>query len=213
MSHFDLARFVASIPVFLLAITLHEVAHAWVAYKCGDDTAKLMGRITLSPIAHLDPIGSLLFVVSSITGVGFGWAKPVPVNPLRFRNWRRDDILVSLAGVTANLLQAIAWAVLLRLSVRYMHHLAPSLAGAATDLCLLGVVLNVVLMVFNLLPIPPLDGSHIALNLLGVRDPIAVARFSAIGTLLLFLFVTTPAFGSLFGAVIEPVVRLLLWGL
>jgi Zn-dependent protease len=171
---------IVGLPAFLLAITLHEVAHAWVAYKCGDDTAKLLGRFSLSPIAHLDPLGSIMFIVSTRFGIGFGWAKPVPVNPLRFRNWRRDDILVSLAGVTANLLQAIVWAVLLRLSVAFL----PGTLGASVDkLCSIGVRINVVLMMFNLLPIPPLDGSHVALNLLGIRDPMAVARFSMIGTL------------------------------
>ena len=211
MPHSEIVRFVATIPVFLLAITLHEVAHAWVAYKCGDDTAKLLGRLTLSPIAHLDPVGSLVFIVSSLTaGVGFGWAKPVPVNPLRFRNWRRDDILVSLAGVIANLLQAVAWAILLRLSTRY---LSGTMGAAADTLCFMGVMLNVVLMVFNLLPIPPLDGSHIAFNLLGIRDPAAVMQWSRIGMVLLFIFVATPMFGILFNAVIEPVIRLFLWGL
>jgi len=203
-----ITRLIVTLPVFLLAITLHEVAHAWVAYKCGDDTAKLAGRLTLSPIAHLDPVGSLLFIISNfMMGIGFGWAKPVPVNPLRFRHWRRDDILVSLAGVAANLLQAIAWAILLRLTEAY---LTGTFGRSVATLCLFGVAINVLLMMFNLLPIPPLDGSHIAFNLLGVRDPIAIARWSRIGMLALFLFVSTGLFGSFFGAVVEPVIRLFL---
>jgi len=202
-----ITRFIVSLPIFLLAITLHEVGHAWVAYKCGDDTAKRLGRVTLSPIAHLDPLGSLMFVISSFAGVGFGWAKPVPVAVERLRNPRRDDILVSLAGVTANLLQAIAWSVLFRLSRVY---LTGSLGAAIVTFCFLGVVVNVVLMVFNLLPIPPLDGSHVALNLLGIRNPYTIARFTGIGSLLLFLLVTTHAFGLLFSGVIEPIIYLLL---
>ncbi len=207
MSESEIAQFVVKIPVFLLAITLHEVAHAWVAYLCGDDTAKLKGRLSLSPIAHLDVLGSLMFIISSWAGVGFGWAKPVPVNPLRFRNWRRDDILVSVAGVSANLLQAIAWSLVLRVTVVFG---SGSLGGAIATLCFYGVIINVVLMMFNLLPIPPLDGSHVALNLLGVRDPIAVARFSMIGTLMLFLLIGSPAFRLYFDGVIRPVIGLLL---
>jgi Zn-dependent protease len=202
-----ITRFIVSLPIFLLAITLHEVGHAWVAYKCGDDTAKRLGRVTLSPIAHLDPLGSLMFVISSFAGVGFGWAKPVPVAVERLRHPRRDDILVSLAGVTANLLQAIAWSVLFRLGRVY---LTGSLGAAIVTFCFLGVVVNVVLMVFNLLPIPPLDGSHVALNLLGVHNPYTIARFTGIGSLLLFLLVTTHAFGLLFSGVIEPIIYLML---
>lgn len=207
MPESPITRFIVSLPIFLLAITLHEVGHAWVAYKCGDDTAKRLGRVTLSPIAHLDPLGSLMFVISSFAGVGFGWAKPVPVAVERLRHPRRDDILVSLAGVTANLLQAIAWSVLFRLGRVY---LTGSLGAAIVTFCFLGVVVNVVLMVFNLLPIPPLDGSHVALNLLGVHNPYTIARFTGIGSLLLFLLVTTHAFGLLFSGVIEPIIYLML---
>lgn len=207
MPESPITRFIVSLPIFLLAITLHEVGHAWVAYKCGDDTAKRLGRVTLSPIAHLDPLGSLMFVISSFTYVGFGWAKPVPVAVERLRNPRRDDILVSLAGVTANLLQAIAWSVLFRLGRVY---LTGSLGSAIVTFCFLGVFVNVMLMVFNLLPIPPLDGSHVALNLLGIRNPYTIARFTGIGSLLLFLLVTTHAFGLLFSGVIEPIIYLLL---
>jgi len=203
-----ITRFIVSLPVFLLAITLHEVGHAYVAYLCGDDTAKRAGRLTLSPIAHLDPLGTLLFVVSSLAGgIGFGWAKPVPVAVGRMRNPRRDDILVSLAGVTANLLQAIAWSLLLRAAEAY---LSGSFGAAVATLCFIGVVMNVVLMIFNLLPIPPLDGSHVALNLLGIHNPYTIMQFSRIGMLVLFLFVSTGIFGAFFGAIVEPVIRLFL---
>lgn len=198
-------RLIISLPAFLLAITLHELGHAWVAYQCGDDTAKLSGRVTLSPLAHLDPLGTLMYIFSSMSGIGFGWAKPVPVNPLRFRHWRRDDILVSLAGVAMNLVQALAWAGLL--------HAARNIPGSMGEtlwlFCYIGVSMNVVLMVFNLLPIPPLDGSHIAFNLLGIRDPVIMHQWSRIGSLLLFLFVSSGMFGPVFGFVAQPVIRLL----
>ena len=89
-------RFVIFLPALLLALVLHEVAHAWVAYRCGDDTARLAGRITMNPLAHLDPAGTLMMILSILAGFGIGWAKPVPVNPLRYRHYRRDNILGEL---------------------------------------------------------------------------------------------------------------------
>ncbi|MCJ7750179.1 MAG: site-2 protease family protein, partial [Armatimonadetes bacterium] len=110
-----LSRIVGMLPGFLLGIVLHEVAHGYVAYRLGDDTAKRAGRLTLSPIAHIDPVGAIFFILSSLAGFGFGWAKPVPVAVERLRNPRRDEVLVTLAGPAANLLQALAWALVLRL--------------------------------------------------------------------------------------------------
>src|SRR5574340_884600 len=94
---------VVSLPAFLLAIILHEVAHGYVAYRLGDDTAKRAGRLTMSPLPHIDPMGAIFFVISSLSGMGFGWAKPVPVNPSYLRHPGRDDVLVSLAGPVSNL--------------------------------------------------------------------------------------------------------------
>jgi Zn-dependent protease len=177
-----------------------------VAYRCGDDTAKLSGRVTLSPLAHLDPLGTLMFIFSSLSGIGFGWAKPVPVNPLRFRNWRRDDILVSLAGVAMNLVQALVWTALFHAS----KNIAGTLGESLTIFCFIGIVMNISLMIFNLLPIPPLDGSHIAFNLLGIRDPVKVYQWSRLGSLLLFLFVSSGFFSTVFRFAVEPILRLLI---
>ncbi len=200
-----IVRIIVSIPAFLPAIILHEVAHGYAAYLLGDDTAKRAGRLTLSPMAHFDPLGAIFFIVTSIRGVGFGWAKPVPVATHLLRNPRRDDVLVSLAGPAANFGQAVVWALLLRLLVR----LPPSdLVLALATFCGLGVLINVVLMVFNLLPIPPLDGSHVALRLLGVDDPTVAARLAPIGFIVLFLLLGTPFFGSIFGGLVGSVLEL-----
>lgn len=141
------------------AITIHEFAHGWVAHKCGDDTALYAGRLTLNPLAHLDLFGTLCFLI-----MGLGWAKPVPVNPYNFRNPRRDDILVSLAGVSANFLSAVAFAVVFRL----VWQLGPISRTGETVLGLLAmaVQINIVLIIFNIIPIPPLDGSHVLEQLL-----------------------------------------------
>jgi Zn-dependent protease len=200
-------RLIAMLPAFLLAITLHEFAHGYVAYRFGDDTAKRAGRLTLSPLAHLDPLGTIMFLVSAWSGLGFGWAKPVPVNPAYLRNPRRDDVFVSLAGVTANLLQAVAWALLLRLAV----WAAPgSLREALVIFCWYGVGLNLAFLVFNLLPIPPLDGSRVFARLLGIRDPYAVDRMAPLGFVLLVVFVRTPAFDWVIRAVLLPLMQVFL---
>ena len=202
-----IVRIVANLPAFLLAIILHEIAHGYVAYLCGDDTAKRAGRLTLSPLPHIDPVGAIFFIFSSIAGVGFGWAKPVPVNLYRLRNPRRDEVLVTLAGPAANLLQAVAWAILLRLAARY---LGGDLAVSVVTFCYLGIRINVILMLFNLLPIPPLDGSHVALRLLGVDDPHLADRLAPIGFVVLFVLIGTRLFDVFFSGVVQPVIRLFL---
>jgi Zn-dependent protease len=152
----------ARIPVLLLALTVHECGHALMAKWCGDDTAERLGRITLNPMAHLTLLGTLCLMFAPV-----GWAKPVPVNPLRFRHPRRDDILVSLAGPFGNLIQlpfyALLWHVIASplgsaLPAQWLHFLALA--------AYLGVIINISLMLFNLLPVFPLDGSHVLLNLL-----------------------------------------------
>lgn len=198
-----LSRIAAMAPGFLLGIVLHEVAHGYVAYRLGDDTAKRAGRLTLSPIAHLDPVGTIFFVISSWVGFGFGWAKPVPVMVERLRNPRRDEIFVTLAGPTANLLQAFAWAFVLRL----VMHLGNA---AVAVICVWGVAINVLLMVFNLLPIPPLDGSHVAFRMLGHDDPHLVDRLAPLGFAALVLLMYTGLFDVLIRVLVGPIVARLL---
>lgn len=138
-----------------LAITIHEFAHAWRATKAGDPTPRSMGRLSLNPLAHYDPIGSTLFLL-----FGFGWAKPVPVNPYLFRHPRRDEIMVALWGPLSNLIAAVVLSIPLRLGV----------AGAYTAPLMFMVELQIALAVFNLIPIYPLDGSHILPALLPLEQ-------------------------------------------
>jgi Zn-dependent protease len=162
------------IPVFLLALTLHEFGHAWTALQFGDATAKLQGRVTLDPLKHLDLMGTIFMFV-----LHFGWAKPVPVNPANFKpeQRRQAELWVSLAGIIANLLQAVAYAVVWRVLLL----VDPNLLANSTFLqrfLLLGVLINLALAIFNLLPIHPLDGAHVMKNLLPLRQAIPFVRFS-----------------------------------
>jgi Zn-dependent protease len=159
------------LPVLLVSVVLHEVAHGWVALKQGDDTAQRAGRLTLNPIPHLDVMGSLIvptLLALMPGGLLFGWAKPVPVDPRNFRSYRRGDILVSLAGVTVNLLLVVVFTALMVAAI-WSARLVPALEPAA-ELVLsaaqLGVVLNLILVFFNLIPLPPLDGSHVVAHAL-----------------------------------------------
>ncbi len=203
MSDSFITRIAASLPGFLLAIVLHEVAHGYTAYLLGDDTAKRAGRLTISPIAHLDPVGTIFFIASTWAGFGFGWAKPVPVMIERLRNPRRDEMLVTLAGPAANLLQALAWAVVLR----FVLHLGNA---ALVMICVWGVAINVLLMIFNLLPIPPLDGSHVAFRLLGYDDPHLVDRLAPLGFVALILLMYTGLFDIVIRVLVSPLVGRLL---
>jgi Zn-dependent protease len=146
--------------VFIFSVMIHEIAHGYVALLNGDPTAKIMGRITLNPVPHIDPIGSILLPMLLIfSGSGFliGWAKPVPVNPLNFRDYRKGELTVSIAGPLSNLALAVCFALLLRLGLG---------GGGLQTLCYYGVAINIILALFNLIPIPPLDGSHLVTILL-----------------------------------------------
>lgn len=187
---FDLALIVPFIPVFLMALTLHEFAHGWVALHCGDPTAKFAGRVTLNPLKHLDPLGTLFMFV-----VHFGWAKPVPVNPANFTR-PRAELWVGVAGIVANLLQAVGYALLWHLILR----LAPMtwvrggmVATMLGNMIFLGISINLSLALFNLLPLFPLDGAHVWGNLLPRRQAYRFAQFSErYGTMLLLAMLLLP---------------------
>ena len=170
----SLYRLMTFVPGLLLSLTVHEFAHARVALAFGDPTAKYLGRVTLNPLKHLDPIGTIAIIVTQLGGVGFGWAKPVPVNPLNLYPRRLGDILVSLAGPLSNLTLA---AVLLG-ALKLWMHLGPAripepLFTNGFLWCLVIMLVNVTLCVFNLVPLFPLDGHHILRELLPAetREP------------------------------------------
>lgn len=159
------------LPVLLFSVVLHEYAHGWMARREGDETAYMLGRLTLNPIPHIDPLGSIifpLFLWLTHAGVLFGWARPVPVNPRNYRNYKRGDIRVSLAGIGANLILAFSATITIIL-LTYLARLLPGLTPTfqlLTQMAAYGLVINLVLAFFNLIPIPPLDGSHVLYHLL-----------------------------------------------
>ena len=185
---------VAALPV-IFAITLHEAAHGYVARYCGDTTAWVAGRISLNPLRHIDPFGTLLvpalILMTSYTFTGsgmlFGWAKPVPVNFRRLKNPRRDTMLVSAAGPAMNFLMAIGWTVMLKIAVAIPGDYALPLG----KMSVIGIEINLILMVLNLLPLPPLDGGRIAVCLLPYRLAVPFSRIEPYGFwILLFLLFT-----------------------
>ncbi len=191
------------LPILLFSVVMHECAHGYVASLCGDDTARYAGRITLNPVPHLDPFGSILMpLLLILTGSNFfiAWAKPVPVNPRNFRNPGRDDIMVSLAGPATNLMLALFFtllAIIGQVVFRSLPFLA-YLAQALTILSVVGMRINLLLAIFNLIPIPPLDGSHILRELLPYRAAIEFDRISRYGFIILLVLVMTPLFRFIF---------------
>lgn len=154
------------LPGIIIGLSFHEFAHAFVAYRCGDPTPKLQNRVTINPAAHIDPIGfiALLFI-------GFGWGRPVMINPNNFRKPRRDELLVALAGVTLNLILAFLFMVLLWLLYKYaIGFMLSDLGMILQDILISIIFINIVLMVFNLLPIPPLDGFNVITQIFNLRN-------------------------------------------
>jgi Zn-dependent protease len=202
----DLVLAIFEFVVLLFALSLHESAHGWMAWRLGDQTARMLGRITLNPIKHIDPMGTILLpLVAVFTGLPLiGWAKPTPVNPRNFKHYVRDDILTTLAGPVSNLLGAVASLIVLVVidksslagaaSVQSvaMHGLAldPLVMAASpvayplTLIFYFGMLLNLFLAAFNLLPLPPLDGSHIFRHMLPYKW---VPMYDRLGILSLFL--------------------------
>lgn len=208
--------------VLLLAISAHEAAHAWMSYKFGDDTARLLGRITLNPVAHTDPIGTLLipivsFILSSmgggaLTALLIGWGKPTPVNPLRWRNKDLANIMVSLAGIFANLTIAIIGFVIIKvvLMMGGFGVISESLRDPVQIFLFYLLFMNISLAVFNLLPFPPLDGSKILYSVL----PASAHGFLAVLEQYGFMILLVLMYMGFFGAIIRPVmyfVDYLLW--
>ncbi len=205
------------VVVFLFAISVHESAHAWMASRCGDPTARLLGRVSLNPIRHIDIIGTIVLPALCLWS-GFpmiGWAKPTPVNPLNFKNHVRDDILTSVAGLVSNFLIATAAVVAMGLISLLPggHDVVASMIGAGgrdtgsvlvplVVLFYLSLQINVLLGIFNLIPVPPLDGSHVLRHFLSPSARRFYDTFGMLGLIALFLFG-----GGFLQALVSPVLR------
>ena len=188
-------------------LSFHEFGHAWMAYKCGDDTARIMGRMTINPIVHIDPIGTVLIPLAILwLNPGFfifGWAKPVPVNPNNYENRKRDDILISMAGPAMNVILAILLMAVYRLALELPIDVG---AGAIVHNLELIAFISMILCVFNLIPIPPLDGSHVMRHVVGMSEEtyLKIAQYGFIILLIainvfpqLFRFVAMVSIGTI----------------
>jgi Zn-dependent protease len=173
-----------TIPAVIIGLTIHELAHAYTAYKLGDMTAKNDGRLTFNPLKHIDPLGFILIVIA-----GFGWAKPVGFNPDNLKNKHRDEILISLAGPFSNFLLAILFLIVARalFFLPYFHDTATGLV--VVNMLVLWAVINFGLFVFNLLPIPPIDGSHVYTTFLKEINPKLLQNMYMYGTWGLLLII------------------------
>ena len=193
------------VPV-LLAITVHEVSHGWIARKLGDNTAFMLGRLTLNPLKHVDPVGTILIpgmLLLMQAGFIFGYAKPVPINWKNLRHPKRDMALVAVAGPVSNLLMAIGWALLIRLGLLLGETgMALVLMGVA------GITINIILMVLNLLPLPPLDGGRVMTGLLPGPWAYKFSRIEPYGFFILIALLVTGVLGMVLWPVISVVMSM-----
>jgi Zn-dependent protease len=194
----------------LFAITVHEVAHGWMALRLGDHTAQIMGRLTLNPMNHIDPIGTLLVpgILLLLGGVIFGWAKPVPVSWDKLRNPQRDMAIVALAGPMANLIMAIFWAIIARLGIALASGI-PIIGVPLAYMGIAGMFINAILMMLNLIPLPPLDGGRVLVGLLPRPFAYKVSRIEPYG----FFILLGLLFTGILWNVLWPLVDILLTGL
>ena len=203
----NILNLLCAIPALVAGLTVHEFAHAWTAHKLGDDTAKNQGRVTLDPLAHLDPLGSLFILLAAFVGFFIGWAKPVPVQKRNFAHPRRDDALVALAGPVSNLLQVPFW--MLGVGICYYlgarFDLVEGQGGATFELVArafsMGVIVNIALAAFNMIPIPPLDGHWI---LGAIAGPPVEEFFDSIRPYSFFILIVLINIPGVADAVIAP---------
>lgn len=207
MEHLIQLITVAAIPI-LFAITLHEAAHGYVARHFGDMTAYQQGRITLNPLRHIDPVGTILLPLLTLVlgGILFGWAKPVPVNFAALRRPKQDMLWVAIAGPASNLLMAILWVVVAKLAWSFPggYFSEPML-----EMAQIGIKINVILMVLNMLPLPPLDGGRVAVSLLPHRQAYQLSRIEPYGLFILIALAITPVLGWILTPPVAAVMKLI----
>ena len=194
---------VAAIPI-LFAITLHEAAHGYVARHFGDMTAAREGRISLNPIRHIDPVGTVLLPILTLWlgGIIFGWAKPVPVNFAALRHPKKDMLWVALAGPASNLIMAIGWALLAKFALTMQGNY---FAEPMQEMVEYGIRINIILIALNMLPLPPLDGGRVLVSLLPYKQAITVSRIEPYGMFILIFLAMTP----LLSVLLMPAISLL----
>jgi Zn-dependent protease len=199
---FDVRTLLLSLPGILFGFTIHEFAHAWTAWRLGDDTAARQGRLTLNPLMHLDPMGTLLILLA-----GFGWARPVPINPSNFKDPRKGDLIATFAGPFSNLLTAIVLSLVYRFIPRDG---ADSIAAVFSEVIGYAMQFNLLLCFFNLIPIFPLDGARIVRALLPLNQAYTFSRLEPMGPLILMgLIALGPYAGiNLLRTVVYPPIRL-----
>lgn len=214
MERFNLVTIGINLIVLLFSVSLHESAHAWMAERRGDPTGRFLGRITLNPIRHMDLVGSFLVPMIGIftSAPVFGWAKPVPVNPANLRDFRRDQLFIAAAGPVSNLLAAAFFLVVYKLITLsgFLFELVPGIVlFPFLMLCQVGVLLNIILAVFNLMPIPPLDGSWVLIGLLPPRMAVYVEKIRPYGFGILLLLLLTGGLGYILNPVLNSVMFLI----
>jgi Zn-dependent protease len=199
---------IAVAMILLVSFPVHEFSHALAAYRLGDGTAKMLGRLTLNPVAHFDPLGAALLCISAVFGRGIGWAKPTPVNPNMLRYGSMGQAIVAFAGPASNLVIAAAVAIPLRFILH--SNLVDDVPLVVLNAMYTFVAINLGLFVFNLIPVPPLDGSQILLAALDPRTRYTVGpALMQYGPLILLVLIFTGAFGIILGPIIDGVLRVL----
>ena len=207
-AEFLIPRLVAVAMILLISFPVHEFAHAFAAYRLGDSTAKLFGRLTLNPIAHFDTLGGLLLLASSLTGFGIGWAKPTPVNPSNLRGGHDSEGIVAFAGPASNLILAALGAIPLRLLLLASQR-GTDVPDVVLDTLAMFILINIALMLFNLVPIPPLDGSKVLFSFMSPRQVYQYRPVLEQYGFILLIFVAfvplLPGGNTIFGFIFEKI--------
>ncbi len=199
-------------PPILIAITFHEVSHGLVAYKLGDPTAKRLGRLTLNPLAHIDLFGTVLLpailIIMTSGQFVFGYAKPVPINPMNFKNPRRDMAISAVAGPITNIILAVVSVIILKLIITPLAMISPAFVSKTVFIPLimmlqLSALVNIVLAAFNMIPIPPLDGGRVLTGLLPHKQAVSFSKIEPFGFIIVLLLIYT----GMAGAIIIPVIN------